>query len=237
MRLMEEVKQFGKERGKNIEESDLPVKLFFVGPAEAGKTTLLNSLFYSSFSFKSMFAKAKKSLQAMKKTPTGKNYIDEKFSERTIGVEIYSEILEDTKLLIFDMGGQQNYYTLQAIFLDLENSFFLLVVDMTKSKELIEDEIKSQLSLISSKLPKNVTAEAILVGTHTDLLSEREREEKTSMCEAALQTKSYPNLVVEKTLFLNAKEKKTDNTRTLERYCKELASHVKSAMVSILSFI
>ena len=237
MRLMEEVKQFGKEKGKNIEESDLPVKLFFVGPAEAGKTTLLNSLFHPSFSFKSVFAKTKKSLQVMEKTSTGKNYVDEKFGERTIGVEIHSEILEDIKLLVFDMGGQQNYYVLQAIFLDLENSFFLLVVNLTKSKEAIEDEIKSQLSLISSKLPKSVKAEAILVGTHTDLLGEKERDEKTRMCKAALQTKTYPNLAVEKTLFLNAKEKKTENTRTLERCCKELALQVKSAMVSILRFI
>ena len=237
MRLMEEVRQIGKERGKNLEECDFPVKLFFVGPAQAGKTTLLNSLFYPSFSFKSVFARTKKSLQVMERTPTRENYIDEKFVERTIGVEIHSKILEDINLLVFDMGGQENHYPLQAIFLDLENSFFLLIVDLTKSKQVIEDEIKSQLSLISSKLPKNVKAEAIFVGTHIDLLSKRERVEKIRICKATLQRKSYSNLVVEKTLFLNATEKETENTRTLERYCKELALHVRSALVSILSFI
>ena len=228
------MKQFGKERGENIEESDLPVKLFFVGPEVSGKTTLLNS-------FKSVFSQTKKPLNVMKETPSGKNYIDEKFGERTIGVEIHSEVLEDIQILIFDMGGQQNFYIMQAIFLDLENSFFLVVIDLRKSKQEIEDEIKSQLSLISSKLPKNVKAEAILVGTHTDWLSKREIDEKTRTCKAVsvrlTMSKNYPNLVVEKTLSLNAREKRSEGIQTLERYCKELALHVKSSMVSILSFI
>ena len=227
------MRQFGKEKGKNIEESDLPVKLFFVGPENSGKTTLLNS-------FKSVFAHTKKPLNVMKETPTGINYIDEKFSERTIGVEIHSEVLDDIQLLIFDMGGQQNFYIMQAIFLDLGNSFFLVVIDLTKSKHVIEDEIKSQLSLISSKLPKNVKAEAILVGTHTDLLKERERVEKQRICKAVsarlTASKAYPNLVVEKTIPLNAKEKKSEDIQTLERYCKELALHVRNSMVSILRF-
>ena len=227
------MRQFGKERGKNIEESDLPVKLFFVGPEKSGKTTLLNS-------FKSVFAHIKKPLNVMKETPTGINYIDEKFSERTIGVEIHSEVLDDIQLLIFDMGGQQNFYIMQAVFLDLENSFFLVVIDLTKSKQVIEDEIKSQLSLISSKLPKNVKAEAILVGTHTDLLKERERVEKKRICKAVsarlTASKDYRNLVVEKTLSLNAKEKKSEDIQTLEGYCKELALHVRNSMVSILRF-
>ena len=227
------MRQFGEERGKNIEESDLPVKLFFVGPEEAGKTTLLNSL-------KTVFAQTKKPLNVMKETPTGKNYINENFGERTIGVEIHSEVLDDIQLLIYDMGGQQNFYIMQAIFFDLENSFFLVVIDLRKSKEVIEDEIKSQLSLISSKLPKNVNAEAILVGTHTDLLSGRERDEKTCICKAVsvrlTTSKTFPNLVVKRTLSLNAREKKSENIQTLERYCKELALHVKSSMVSILRF-
>ena len=228
------MRQFGKETGEIIEESDLPIRLFFVGPEEAGKTTLLNS-------FKSVFAQSKKPLNVMKESPTGKNYIDEKFGERTRGVEIHSEVLKDIQLLIFDMGGQQNFYIMQAIFLDLENSFFLVVIDLRKSNQEIEDEIKSQLSLISSKLPKNVKAEAILVGTHTDLLSKRERDEKTCTCKALsvrlTTSNAYPNLAVEKILSLNAKEKESKDIQTLKRYCKELALHVKSSMVSIFSFI
>ena len=172
----------------------------------------------------------------MKNMLPKKAYIDEKFAERTIGVEVHSKVLEDIQLLIFDLGGQQSYYSMQSIFLDLENSFFLLVVDLSKPKEVIEDDIKSQLSIIASKLPKHGKAEAILVGTHKDLLSDGERGEIISACKSALHMNCYPNLTAEKTVFMNAKEQKTDDIRMLERYCIELAKQVKSAMVSNLLF-
>ena len=236
MRLMQEVRNIGKEQGGTIKESYLPVKLFFVGPGEAGKTTLLNTLFDRSFSFKSVFTRPKKPLHVMKNMPLGKSYIHEEFAERTIGVEVHSKVLEDIQLLIFDLGGQETFYVMQSIFLDLENSFFLLVVDLTKPKQKIEDDIKSQLSMISSKLPKHGEAEAILVGTHKDLLSDTERGEIISACKSALQINSYPNLTAVKTLFVNAKERKTDEIKMLEGYCIELAQQVKGAMVSILPF-
>ena len=172
----------------------------------------------------------------MKNMLPKKAYIDEKCAERTIGVEVHSKVLEDIQLLIFDLGGQQSYYSMQSIFLDLENSFFLLVVDLSKPKEVIEDDIKSQLSIIASKLPKHGKAEAILVGTHIDLLSDGERGEIISACKSALHMNCYPNLTAEKTVFMNAKEQKTDDIRMLERYCIELAKQVKSAMVSNLLF-
>ena len=231
---MQEVRGIGNKQGGNIKESYLPVKVFFVGPGEAGKTTLLNTLFYQSFSFKSVFAPTKKPLHVMKNTPPGKTFTDEKFAERTIGVEVHSKVLEDIQLLIFDLGGQETYHIMQSIFLDLENSFFLLVIDLTKPKEQIKDDIKGQLSMISSKLPKHGKAEAIFVGTHKDLLSGRERGEIISACKSALEMNSYSNLAAVKTLFVNARERKTDDIKMLERYCIELAQQVKGTMVSIL---
>ena len=125
---------------------------------------------------------------------------------------------------------------MQSIFLDLENSFFLLVIDLTKPKKQIKDDIKGQLSMISSKLPKHGKAEAILVGTHEDLLSGREKGEIICACKSALEMNSYPNLTAVKTLFVNAKERKTDDIKLLETYCIALAQQVKGAMVSILPF-
>ena len=90
---MQKVRDIGKEQGGNMKESYLPVKLFFVGPGEAGKTTLLNTLFNQSFSFKSVFVPTKKPLHVMKNMRPGKTFIDEKFAERTIGVEVHSKVL------------------------------------------------------------------------------------------------------------------------------------------------
>ena len=236
MRLLQEVRNIGKKKGMTIDESYLPVKLFFVGPEEAGKTTLLNTLFNQGFSFKSVFNLSKRPIYVMKNMPLDKAYIDEKFAERTIGVEVHSKVLEDIQLLIFDLGGQQSYYKMQSIFLDLENSFFLIVVNLSKPKNMIEDDIKSQLSIVASKLPKHGKAEAILVGTHKDLLSDGERGEIISACKSALHMNSYSNLTAEKTVFMNAKEQKSDDIRKLERYCIDIAKQVKSAMVSFLPF-
>ena len=78
--------------------------------------------------------KCGKFLQDVKnKAPTGKTYINEDFSERTIEVNVHSEALKDTQLLIFDLGQQESYCILQAILLHLENSFFLLFVDLTRN--------------------------------------------------------------------------------------------------------
>ena len=208
--------------------------MFIVGPEESGKTTLLHSLFHheSSFLWKlpGLFSWTLETLGFWKKDCITENYL-----ERTIGLTIHSEQLDDVQLLVFDLGGQESFYQLQAIFLDLENSFFLLAIDLTKPVKSIEDAIKCQLSIISSKIPRGMKAEAVLVGTHTDLLSVRAAADKTRICKAAVMTNTYCNLDVKRTLFLNAKEKTSDHMNELKRSCGELAQKAKSAMVNISS--
>ena len=227
---MKEVKEVGQKQGM-IDESELPIKIFIVGPVKAGKTSILHLLFHKKSCFLrkvyEMFAQRNKGPDSWKRTRINENYL-----ERTIAVTIHSQQTDNSQLLIFDLGGQETYYVLQAIFLDVENSFFLLVVSLESPIKTIQDDIISQLSIISSKIPRGMKAEAILIGTHVDLLSESERGEKICACKATILKHKYENLTVKDSVFLNATEEKSQMICYLKKSCEKLAQNVKIAMVS-----
>ena len=236
MRLATEISNLGQEPGKKIEGKDIPVKMIIAGPAEAGKTTLLQSIFdYLSRNYITEVCKPLWSIVSWARGFWEGDHISEDQKERTIGLTIHSKRLFDEMLfLIYDLGGQECYYALQAVFLDLENAFFFVVVDLTDSDELLKDNIEKQLSIISSKLPKYAKAEIILVGTHLDLINDAEKEKKANICEKALLAADCPNVEIVKEIFINATKQNSKQLLEIIESCKELGENVQKAMVSHL---
>ena len=212
-----------------IDENDIPVKMFVAGPPKAGKTTLLLSLFNH--------------LSTEKNSNGGfweEKYISKHQMERTISLTLYSKaLIGNTPFVIYDLGGQECYYALQAVFLDLENSFFLTVFDLTKDKEELRANIVDQLAIVSSKLPQNAKAEVIFIGTHLDLMNDEDKQEKLNICKKALVDARHnnQNLKIVKKIFMDATEENSKEIQELIEACEASGANVHGTMVNSDKFM
>ena len=235
MRLGNEIRKIGQEPGKVIKESDLPVKMFVAGPVQAGKTTIVCSIF--EFASKSYLTSLSKPLWGIITWARGwweQNYISEDHKQRTIALTIHSKrLFGETLYLVYDLGGQECYYALQSVFLDLENAFFLIVANVAENDEILKDHIKKQLHIISSKLPQHATAKIIFIGTHMDLIEDKEHEEhKKSICKEAYISTDCNNLDIVKEFFINATAIDSSKLKRIIETCKTLGEKVHQSMVS-----
>ena len=204
-----------------IEANDIPIKMFLAGPPEAGKTTLVRSVFDHESDADSSW---------------NEKYICEDHKERTICLTHHYKILfSNLPLLIYDLGGQESYYGLQAVFLDLENSFFLILVDITKEKDILKESIERQLEIISSKLHLHKKVEVLFIGTHADMLDEKQKEEKINICRTSLVKvkKTYHNIDIFKEMCINATSKNTKELQEIIGACEKLGNNVYKAMVRL----
>ena len=161
------------------------------------------------------------------------NQIAEDQTDRTIGVNIHSKrLFNDMLYLIYDLGGQESYYSLHAVFLDLENAFFVVVVDLSKDDVSLKNDIQKQLSIISSKLPKEAKAEFILVGTHVDMI--QDKVQKESVCKEARLATDCQNLEFVEEIFINATLKSSSELVKITQLCRKLGENVQNAMVSFV---
>ena len=235
VRYKQDVRNIGKTSRNPVSESDLPVKLFVVGPTKAGKTSTVKSIFHcldqQEMSESSGFSSSTVTADSLWKT----KHIAEDSWERTICLTIHRiKLAADIFSIIYDLGGNETYYALQAIFLDLRNGFFLIVVDIREPKEYLQCEIEKQLSLISSKLPKNVSAEVLLVFTHVDQVEENVKAKKMCTCkQIRLVLKEFQKNIrlVKEVVFINAKDAESEEIQKLLDICKKMAKNVKDCLV------
>ena len=231
IRYKQDVRKIGKAAGKAIKEADLPVKLFVVGPTEAGKTTIVRSIF-NYLSKQELprahgFRSSTETVDSFWKT----KHITADNLERTVGLVILrTRIAEDIFAIIYDLGGHETYYSLQAIFLHLENGFFLITIDVKQSEEHILEEVQKHLTVLSSKLPKGTTSEAVLAFTHFDLLEENKIGKKMLICKRARLNK-FENIKIIGEVFIDAQDGDSKEFHKLMDLCKKMAQDVKSCMV------
>ena len=216
-----EVAKIG-ESGNYIEENDIPIKMFIAGPPQAGKTTLVRSVFDHESDANSFW---------------NEKYICEDHKERTICLtQHYKRLFSNLPLLIYDLGGQECYYALHAVFLDLEDSFFLILVDISKEDYVLKESIKSQLSIISSKLRLHSKAEVLFIGTHADMLDEKQKREKINICKKTLMEakNTYHNIsIFRKKMYINATSKDSKELQEITIACEQLGNNVHKAMVRL----
>ena len=228
-----QVKNIGQLSTNYIEESELPVKLFVVGPTEAGKTTTVASMLrYIEKQEMPQSSWLSSSTGAFEHQEWRKKYIAENSSTRTIGLAIHNmKMTKDILAIVYDLGGNETFYALQAIFLDLKYGFFLVTIDVRESKKIMEQKIEEHLAIISSKLPKDVMAQSVLVFTHCDMLESKERDEKIRICKRIRLTKSKENIKFVKAMFIDALNAESEEMRELVEVCMEMANNVKRSMV------
>ena len=114
--------------------------------------------------------------------------------------------------------------------MDLENAFFLIVADVAEDDEMLKDNIKKQLHIISSKLPQHATAQIIFVGTHMDLIEDKEH--KRSICKEALNSIDCDNLDIVEEFFINASAIDSSELKRITETCKTLGEKVHHSMVN-----
>ena len=233
MRYKRDVQNICKISRSHIKESELPVKLFVVGPTEAGKTTTVTSMFrYLNKQEIPQSSWLSSTTGALEDKVWKTKYIAANSLERTIGLAIHKmRMTNDILAIIYDLGGNETFYALQSIFLDLKYGFFLVTIDVRESKRIMEQKIEEQLAIISSKLPKGVTAEALLVFTHYDMLEKDERDEKVLNCERIRLTKSKENIDFVEMVFIDALDADSKELRELVEICRMMAKNVKESMV------
>ena len=211
--------------------------MFVAGPAEAGKTTIVCSIFeYVSKTYLPALFKSFWGVTTWVRDWWEQRYISEDHKQRTIVLTIHSKRLFGKMLyLIYDLGGHECYYALQSVFLDLENAFFLIVANVAENDEILEDNIKKQLHIISSKLPRDTTAKIIFIGTHMDLIEEKEH--KKSICKVALNSTDCKNLDIDNEFFINATAIDSSELESITETCKKLGEKVHHSMVSFNIFM
>ena len=223
----------------------MPLKMFIAGPPEAGKTTLLNSLMHYVSTDQDSKEKQKENSKGSLRN-TGQSllrnrneHICDDHQERTIGLNVHFEkLFENNPFLVYDLGGQESYYALQAIFLDVDNAFFLVVINMLDNTDELTKHIDKQLSIISSKLPRDAKSAVVLIGTHceNELMDDEEREDKESTIMVtgnSFMDKCENLMLQEEYLFMDARKKKSEEIKVLTGICTDIAVDARKVMVCI----
>ena len=213
-------------------DTNLPIKVIFVGPPFSGKTTLAKSL--TQYVLKQRGILKTKSTSRMPEIEPERRWKSKQFTrsfrDRTIGFENHLlEIDADLYLNIQDLAGHECFYTLHSIFLYNENSLFFVIFDLTKTREQLLEEISAQLKIILSHCTSDVNVNIVFIGTHLDKISFAKAVETDLLLR---QIEAKFNIGISDTIFLNAGSPKKDKMINLLKSTRKLAIQVKNKLVS-----
>ena len=129
------------------------IKVCLIGKVGAGKTTLMNSLRRMQSEEASSV-----SLQVQSSDP-----------KRTAGIDIITAAIDEAGDVVFcDFAGQPNFHKTHSLFFSESTTIYLLVVDVTNSKQEIYLSSLYWLSLTKCSIGSSTNNSIVLIGSRGD---------------------------------------------------------------------
>ena len=132
------------------------VKICFIGPPEAGKTTLCKAIrrgWLSSWISHDENAEETSRLE-----------------ERTMGMDVFeADISSAGHMVLCDFAGHHHFHRTHSLFFDPSNTIYIMVVNGRLSKEQILAESRYWLAFLSASTPNGSRPVVVMVASRADV--------------------------------------------------------------------
>ncbi|XP_078608941.1 uncharacterized protein LOC144880570 [Branchiostoma floridae x Branchiostoma japonicum] len=189
-------------------------KVFVFGMAETGKSTLKESL---------QRGRVAALLQGLSKSSSA-----EEPHDPTPGVDVGTFHIPGVgEVSLWDFAGQAEYAVTHSMFMDAENTVFIVLYNIMDDSEEQERQVHWWLSFIKSCNP-NRQPDVILVASHADKMS-RDRGQRQAVHLLQLMTSEFKDhlRISDKVFLMNCKETRTAD---MDRLKKLLATMKKNML-------
>ncbi|XP_078608865.1 uncharacterized protein LOC144880518 isoform X2 [Branchiostoma floridae x Branchiostoma japonicum] len=189
-------------------------KVFVFGMAETGKSTLKESL---------QRGRVAALLQGLSKSSS-----QEKPHDPTPGVDVGTFHIPGVgEVSLWDFAGQAEYAVTHSMFMDAENTVFIVLYNIMDDSEEQEQEVHWWLSFIKSCNP-NRQPDVILVASHADKVSPKSGKRQAAHLVKVMASEFKDHLHISAEVFLmNCKETRTAD---MDRLKKLLATMKKDML-------
>ena len=206
------------------------MKFYFAGATMVGKTTLVNSLFDCFPTQWNFWSKSKKppSYKAKKESMR----IVEEQKQRTIGLDVHlTKAGAEHYFLLYDLGGQECFYTLHSLMIDCRDSTFFVVFNLENILDDLKAEIDVQLKIVRSHHSTGGRPRIAFIGTHLDCVT----LQKMKSAEELIKGEILHEFDIETVCitFVDARKSSSSEIIDLFRTMKDIACQVLRNMVSI----
>ena len=132
------------------------LKICFIGPPEAGKTTLYKAIRRGWLSSKlSADEKAEETSRS---------------EERTVGMDVFEADISSTgHVVLCDFAGQHHFHRTHSLFFDPSNTIYIMVVNGRLSEEQILAECRYWLAFLSASSPAGSKPVVVMVVSRADV--------------------------------------------------------------------
>ena len=195
-----------------------------------GKTTLVKSLFGCFPTNWNFWSKRPPSYKAKNESMR----IVEEHQQRTIGLDVHlTKAGTDHYFLLYDLGGQECFYTLHSLMINCSDSTFFVVFNSENTLNDLKAEIDVQLKIIHSHHSTGGRPRIVFIGTHRDCVT----SQKMKNAEQLIKGEILHEFDIETACitFVDATKSSSSEIIDLFRTMKDIAGQVLRNMVRIKS--
>ena len=132
------------------------VKICFIGPPEAGKTTLYKAI--------------RRGWLASKLSADEKADETSRLEERTVGMDVFeADISSAGHVVLCDFAGQHHFHRTHSIFFDPSNTIYIMVLNGRLSEDQILAECRYWLAFLSASSPAGSRPVVVMVISRADV--------------------------------------------------------------------
>ena len=196
-----------------------PLPIFITGDGGVGKSTMLKSMFSSSWWILKIFFGAKPVTDV---------------DEKTVGIIPYEIVTKEFgKVLFYDFAGQPEFYASHCAVLEnaVQTSppIVLYLADLRESEQSTTNSIVRWMTLVRNQCTNlRDSAHVIVVGSHADILKERKEDpwNKESMLAPAIEM--FPKLEFISFIPMDCRYADTDEMKEVKKLIQKSSAILRS---------
>ena len=200
------------------------IKLCFIGPEGAGKTTLMEALKRGWF----------------ERIYTNENKADDPYceEERTIGINVTTADIPGVGLVsLRDHAGQKQFHKTHGLFFSPSNSFFILLVSLVRGKErqLCSDEellhdLQYWLSFLRSSLDGEFIPTVLIMASRGDYYCDGQLVLQRVVDYIRELFKGKINIIQE-CLVIDCRQSKSPEMKQLRKLLHDMKEHLQQVII------
>lgn len=194
------------------------MKICFIGPAEAGKTTLCKAIERGRL----------KSFVAAEENAKETGLLE----ERTIGMEAYEVTIPSVgHVFLCDFAGQEYFHGTHDVFFDPVNTFYIVLVNGRDSEKKILQYCHHWLAFLSSSLPPHSIPVVVMVMSRGDLFPQRQLHDLMQKVVRQMRIKFHSQLNIQHQFFILDCRKSWSNQMKL---FKSFIAQIKNKLLQVM---